>query len=221
MSPSPRISRQPVPSKHTGFTLVELLVVIAILAILVGLLLPVIAVVKEHTRKVQAGSDEKQIVLAITNYFSEYNKYPVDSAAKPGDPVYSTDNNAVLDVLRNVTGSTIGNKMNARAVPYLSIRAASNQTAPRDGLQISTGVWFDPWGSPYNIAVDGNYDNQINSPSPLPNFYSDAGAFQLGAIVWAFGKNGQSGGGPAANSAFSSEPGTPGKFAGSGDVGSW
>lgn len=221
MKPPNTTSRQTAPSGSRGFTLVELLVVIAIIAVLVGLLIPVIAAVHEHVRKVQAANDEKQIVLAVTNYFSEYGKYPVDPAAKPGDPVYSTDNNAILDVLRNVTGGTIGNKMNARGISYLNAKAASNQNAPMDGLQLSTGVWFDPWGSPYNIAVDGNYDSQLNSPTPLRNFYSDAGPLQLGVIVWTFGKNGQLGGGPPANSSFSNEPGTPGKFAGSGDVRSW
>ena len=221
MKPSSNCLRQSAPSKRQGFTLVELLVVIAIIAVLIGLLLPVIAAVQEHTRKVQATGDEKQIVMAVTSYFSEYGKYPVDPATKPGDAVYSTDNNAILDVLRNMTGSAIGNKMNSRSVFYLNVPAASNQNAPRNGLQISTGVWFDPWGSPYNIAVDGNYDNQLNSPTPLPGFYSDVGPLQLGVIAWSFGKNGQLGGGPAANSAFSNEPGTPGAFLGSGDVHSW
>ncbi len=79
----------------------------------------------------------------------------------------------------------------------------------------------DPWGSPYNIAIDGNYDGQLNSPSPLPNFYSDAGPMPFSVIVWSFGKNGQPGGGPAAGSGFGSESGTPGKLSGSGDVVSW
>jgi hypothetical protein len=40
-------------------------------------------------------------------------------------------------------------------------------------------------------------------------------------IVWSFGRNGLLGGGPAPAPGFSNENGTPGKYFGSGDVGSW
>src|SRR5579862_2721911 len=185
----PRSISQAAPSRAPAFTLIELLVVIAIIAILAGLLFPVISVIREHTRKVQATSDEKMIVNAVTSFYTEYQKYPVDPVKKPGDAVYSTDNNELFDVLRNMTGSAIGNALNPRGVIYLSPHAAPNQNAPMDGIQTSTGVWFDPWGSPYNVAVDGNYDGQLNSPTPLPNFYTDVGPLQLGVIVWSFGKN--------------------------------
>lgn len=219
MKPSPRILRKARPG---GFTLIELLVVIAIIAILAGLLFPLLGVVMEHARKVAAVNDEKQIIGAINAYYTEYQKYPVDPAKKPGDAVYSTDNNLLFDVLRNMTGTTIGNTLNSRNIVFLQIPYASNQSSPRAGLQTSTGVWYDPWGSPYNVAIDGNYDGVLNAPaSPLPNFYSDVGPLQLGAIAWSFGKNGQLGGGPAAAPAFSSESGTPGKQSGSGDVVSW
>jgi prepilin-type N-terminal cleavage/methylation domain-containing protein len=221
MKPSRSISPQAALSDPSGFTLIELLVVIAIIALLVGLLMPVFGAVYEHMRKVQAVNDEKQIVNAVTSYYTEYGKYPVDPVAKPGDAVYSTDNNALFDVLRNMTGSAIGNAMNTRGVVYLNATAAPDQNHPKGGVQTSTGVWYDPWGSPYNVAVDGNYDGQLNSPAPLPNFYTDVGPLQLGVIAWSFGKNGQLGGGPAANPAFSNEPGTPDAFSGSGDVRSW
>jgi len=219
MKPSPRILRKARPC---GFTLIELLVVIAIIAILAGLLYPVLAVVIEHGRKVQAVNDEKQIIGAISAYYTEYQKYPVDPATKPGDAVYSTDNNSLFDVLRNMTGTTIGNALNSRNVPFLQVPYASNQNSPKGGLQVSSGIWYDPWGSPYNVAIDGDYDGVLNSTaSPLPNFYSDVGPLQMGAIAWSFGKNGLLGGGPAAAPAFSSESGTPGKQSGSGDVVSW
>ena len=204
-----------------GFTLIELLVVITIIAILAGLLFPLLSAVKEHMRRVQAATEEKQIVTAVTAYFTEYGKYPVDPAAKPGDAVYSKDNNALFDVLRNVTGTAIGNSMNSRGIVYLIPANAPDQNHPMGGLQVSTGVWYDPWGSPYNVAVDGNYDGVLNSPTPLPNFYSDVGPLQLGAIAWSFGRNGLLGGGPASAPGFGNEGGTSGKYSGSGDVHSW
>jgi prepilin-type N-terminal cleavage/methylation domain-containing protein len=221
MKPSHSVSSKAGRPVSSGFTLIELLVVIVIIAILAGLLIPAISAVREHLRKVQAVNDEKQIITAVSSYFSDYGKYPVDPVANPGDAVFSANNNLLFDVLRNVTGSAIGNSLNSRGVVYLSPSAAPDQTHPMGGLQVSTGVWYDPWGSPYNVAVDGNYDGLLNSPTPLPGFYSDVGPLQLGVIAWSFGRNGQLGGGPAGGAGFGSEGGTPGQLAGSGDVVSW
>lgn len=162
------------PKAGAGFTLIELLVVITIMAILAGLLFPVLGAIMEHSRKVEAASDEREIIAAVNAYFSEYGKYPIDSAIYPGDTVFSAKNNTLFDVLQNMTGPAIGNPLNPRGVPYLTIPAAQDQTMPKEGLQVSTGIWYDPWGSPYNVAVDGNYDGssmpphrfRISTPTP-------------------------------------------------------
>jgi len=51
-----------------GFTLIELLVVISIIAILAGMLLPVIGVVREMARKTSCGNNQKQILGAMIAY---------------------------------------------------------------------------------------------------------------------------------------------------------
>lgn len=69
-----------------AFTLIELLVVIAIISILMGLLLPALAIVREQARRTQASQDVKSIVVAVTQYQTEYGTYPrVTEAAAVGD----------------------------------------------------------------------------------------------------------------------------------------
>jgi prepilin-type N-terminal cleavage/methylation domain-containing protein len=54
--------------RSQGFTLIELLVVISIIAILAGMLLPVIGVVREMARKTSCGNNQKQILGAMISY---------------------------------------------------------------------------------------------------------------------------------------------------------
>jgi prepilin-type N-terminal cleavage/methylation domain-containing protein len=54
--------------RSKGFTLIELLVVISIIAILAGMLLPVIGVVREMARAAQCGKNQSQILGAMVAY---------------------------------------------------------------------------------------------------------------------------------------------------------
>lgn len=59
-----------------GFTLVELLVVIAIIAVLMGILLPVLRTAREQTGAVVCGANLKQLSLALTEYAQENETFP-------------------------------------------------------------------------------------------------------------------------------------------------
>ena len=57
--------------RSRGFTLIELLVVISIIAILAGMLLPVIGVVREMARQAQCGKNQSQILGAMVAYSTQ------------------------------------------------------------------------------------------------------------------------------------------------------
>ncbi len=59
-----------------AFTLIELLVVISVIGILAGMLMPAISLVRESSRKATCGSNQRQIVLEMVLYSTEYRAWP-------------------------------------------------------------------------------------------------------------------------------------------------
>ncbi|SIO62917.1 prepilin-type N-terminal cleavage/methylation domain-containing protein/prepilin-type processing-associated H-X9-DG domain-containing protein [Singulisphaera sp. GP187] len=69
--------------RSRGFTLIELLVVIAIIAVLIALLLPAVQAAREAARRAQCINNLKQIGLAMHNYHSGLDTFPIGEM-RPG-----------------------------------------------------------------------------------------------------------------------------------------
>ena len=176
-------------SRAAAFTLVELLVVITIIIILAGLLFPAFGAVQERAKKVQALNDAQGIVNAVKNYYTEYGRYPLPTAAGGvvQDYVFKPNgsntnggieftNDRIVNVLRGHptndqgvdggTGST-SYDLNPRQIVFLEAKDAKDKANPKAGISptgsTTAGQWVDPWGTPYVVFIDADYDNNISS----------------------------------------------------------
>ena len=187
-----------------AFTLVELLTVIAIIAILMGLLFPAINSVKDQARKAEAKTACLNIVSALKAYNTEYGKYPYPSSGTPpttaadvivGDNTVggaAAGNENLFNILRSKNAGTNASfVLNPRRIPFFEGKDSASPTNPKGGFS-TTGGFFDPWGAQYCVAIDLDYDNQLNT-LPYTDFKTTTTYPQTGVGAYSIGKDGKLG----------------------------
>jgi prepilin-type N-terminal cleavage/methylation domain-containing protein len=169
-----------------GFTLIELLVVIAIIAILAAMLTPALVGARKGAQKKMAQVEMGKLSMAIQSYHTDNNIYPCSTAAKNAaastaggadDFTYggtyatptgnyvvgSLDNREVMAILMDREVDGLGNPtVNAGHVKnpqrnVMSVKTVNDITSPGVGQDL---VFRDPWGSPYIITMDFNFDEK-------------------------------------------------------------
>jgi prepilin-type N-terminal cleavage/methylation domain-containing protein len=170
---------------NSAFTLIELLVVISIIGILAAMLLGVLASTVNSAKSAKAKTEMSSLVTAIQGYDDAYGRYPISPAVRalattangdftyggsllaayateigPGN--YTTNNSEVIAILMDITnypggGWTVNtnHSRNPQQTIYLNAHMSGDTNSPGVGTDL---VYRDPWGNPYVITMDLNYN---------------------------------------------------------------
>ncbi|MEX2216433.1 MAG: type II secretion system protein [Phycisphaeraceae bacterium] len=75
----------PTQARYRGFTLIEMLLVISLIALLISMLLPALGKSRQSARAAWCGSNQRQLVEALTMYADLANYYPAGLDAAPNN----------------------------------------------------------------------------------------------------------------------------------------
>lgn len=173
-----------------GFSLVELLVVITIIGILTSIAIPIGNKVRQRGAMVHATQAATQLRTALMNYKSEYKRFPQLQGGE-GDTEIETDGSSgLITALLAVPNAPATEKYNRRKIPFFSGRPAKTSRSGgivRNGAECKLN---DPWGNPFIILYDSDYNNELEVPSGEGE---GTKRVSLTVAVWSYGPNGEPG----------------------------
>lgn len=172
-----------VKRNASGFSLVELLVVIGIIGILASIILPVLGNAKQRAKIAKAKLEMRDFENALAAYKSDYKMFPMSPAVQAASSANADFTYGDGSVVLNGTGTERSNEelvailsdwefyqsnnnptvnqnhaLNFRKKDYLQVNQLVQPGDPGHGTD---AVWRDPWGNPYIVTLDLNYDDQV------------------------------------------------------------
>jgi general secretion pathway protein G len=139
------MKKKVVPSAFArrGFTLIELVVVVAILAVLAGILVPLVSGEVDGSRVSRCQMDMKTMSNAFLTYRAHTGVWPSNATGV----VTANSNEEIVDYACLFAAPT---GINGWKGPYLNDGFKTNGTWKVAGAQAGEG-FRDPWGNPYLV----------------------------------------------------------------------
>ena len=141
------------------FTLVELLIVIGIIAILAGILLPVLSGAGKRADMTKAKAEITTLINAIKQFESTYGHLPLPDGYTENTSITGNSYKDLIRILQGLDpdhatfGTSDGNNINPN----------TRKTRFLDVVRNSPGVFEDPWDRDYIIVMDKDYNGQITT----------------------------------------------------------
>jgi len=182
-------------SSKPAFTLIELLVVIAIIGLLGGLVAGGATSLLRRQERVNAENTAYGLKTAISSYFTDYRKFPVESGTEENVEILSDE--LLMDVLLAADSEAEKGGLNPRKVVFFSGKAArrggkqpDDESDYQKGVRLERdggGILVDPYNNFYRIAMDLDYNNRVEIPIWDESFDTDVIADPI--LVWSKGRD--------------------------------
>ncbi len=135
-----------------GYVFSALFVIVALLAA-AGFAAGNAAIVK--ARKVTALAMATAIESSVNSFYTEYGSMPVN-----GEQDVTVQTDSSTDLLNVLLGKD--KRLNTRAIKFLSVREGrANKNGLVYGSDGSVVGLYDPWGGPYKVRLDLDYDEKL------------------------------------------------------------
>jgi prepilin-type N-terminal cleavage/methylation domain-containing protein len=169
-----------------GFTLIELLVVIAIIAVLAGVGFSAGGSAIQKAKKTTCLAAAVSIESAVNNFYTEYGSMP---SAGSADTTVKTNEAAGKDLLKVLLGLEtvpVDQRLNPRGIKFLSVKEgkANKNGIIYDATGATVDGMYDPWGGPFNVILDLDYDEKV---APAPSAGGGATLNGRRVAVWSNG----------------------------------
>ncbi|MGC4015129.1 MAG: prepilin-type N-terminal cleavage/methylation domain-containing protein [Luteolibacter sp.] len=155
--------------RRSGFTLVELLVVIAIIAVLAAAGFGAAALAMKRAKITKAKAMISSVEQAINAFYNEYGRLPDPSGSgltSDSEPPLDTSSGDGVKLLNILMGKETGTDIqNTKSLNFLNVNEGKNK---KDGIVYNGNQvegLYDPFGSGYQIVLDGDYNEEITPPT--------------------------------------------------------
>jgi len=167
--------------RKDGLAWPEVLLVLALVLMMASIFIPVMLEIRNRQRSAAVYSDMKILISAAMRLNQEYRVWPSYDASPRGDVHYgdTRSNASVLNILQAVDG--VGNEQHQANPSRINfIEQVSKQASPLKFNEKRELV--DPWGEPYQMVFDSNYDNICSMEGSI--YGSVIGQ---GVVIWSKG----------------------------------
>lgn len=156
-----------------------------ILVVLAFVFLPIST--PQDPRPAKARQTATGLRTALMNYYTEYKHFPQLQDEKVDTKVMTDGSSGLITALLAVPDADATEKLNRRRILFFSTKKARSKN--------SFGLYFDgssyrlndPWGNPFVVVYDSNYDNKIEVPNSDGNGTQE---IHVPVAVWSYGPNG-------------------------------